>query len=90
MDVSEYTTKELEQDLNKRKARVNQPQPLEDPDYAAIIRAAQDYIDSISGKKHYKDSNWIEGVFDIVMKAIYGEKIYAYINTMLYGETYGT
>lgn len=82
MDISEFTVEELQEEISRRKEKerlANKPQPLVNPDLIRLKRVVGQYIEEIYNEV-YGDSDISNYIFEEAVKAIYGKKIFNWIN----------
>jgi len=64
---------------------MDRPKLKEDPDYAAILAAAQEFMDFMDSDSEYGIENLIGDeenlIVEAVLKAMYGDDVYDWINT---------
>ena len=56
------------------------PEPLENPDWAAVIEMAHDYIDFVASDDYHDDNDFGDYWEETVMKAVYEKDVYKWIN----------
>jgi len=68
------------QDLLEKKKiaeeQANTPQPLENPNFDKIIEACQNHIAYFSSGDYHEDNDEAQGIYEVVMQAVYGDNIF--------------
>ena len=90
MTLKDYTVIELENELRERyteealaeEKEKKKPKQLEYIDCLYMREICQEYIDSIA-EKGYVDEDMEHYIFETTMEAVYGKKVWEYINENL-------
>ena len=83
MDLKDFTLEELYDEVEIRelaeKAK-NKPKPLKKPDLKDLKHVIAEYINGIYNRTYNKDYDDIQYIFEVAVKAIYGNEIFDWIN----------
>ena len=82
MSLDDYTDEELQEELDDRERNRSVPQPLEKPDYSNVFASAVEYITDLS-ETGCESKDCEHYMYEMVMEAVYGDKIWDYINEIL-------
>ncbi len=83
--TSDISTKDLELELKRRNLSFDLdegkviPLPLENPDFTEVCNACQKYVGDLSGNG-WADADCKQYVFERAMIAVFGNKIWEWIN----------
>lgn len=80
MSLQNYTTQQLEQELENRRIEREAPPPLRNPlpNFEYVIKIATEHIDDVATgeEKDYELSDTKQYIYEAVIEAIYGSEIW--------------
>jgi len=80
MALKDFSDAELKRELERRKEEARpQPKPLAEIDWNKVMDQCKRVVDELA-INHFEDEDAKEYIYEEVMKAIYGEKIFEWIN----------
>ena len=80
-DLKSYSDGDLKKELERReKERNNVPSPKLNPDFSDVVDAAKSYI--VEVQAGVVDDDTEHYIFEAVMEAVYGEKVWDWINKL--------
>jgi len=79
-NLSEITTKDLEEELKRR--REEKPKMKEDIDFEPLKKECQDYIDNIQ-EYSGREMDVEHTIFEIALEAIFGNEVFDFVNLIL-------
>ena len=80
MNLSNISTKELEQELESRRiARNNRPKEIEKPDFSSAIEMARQYLTFLEKGGLGDHEDYELYVCERVLEAVYGDGIFSYM-----------
>jgi hypothetical protein len=59
------------------------PKALETPDFAALKKVCDEYIKFLESEDYHEDNDFDNYIFEAAMDAIYGPKIWDFVNEKL-------
>ena len=74
--MKEFTTEELQVELDRRKKR--RPYPMVNPNLTKLKKLCDEYIDAVINGKSV-DSDYDHFIYEAAIQAIYGENIFDWI-----------
>ena len=82
MSLKNVPLKELQDELERRsKGAPAIPQPIENPDFAQLIKTCKEHLETIV-EEGYIDDDGTEYIYEAAMTALYGDGIFTYINSI--------
>jgi hypothetical protein len=79
MDIKDLTREELEEELARRE-KDKKPKPLEEPNWLPLYKLCLSMLDDITSGD--ADSDGRHYIYEAAMTAVFGNKVWAYINEM--------
>jgi len=83
MDITNFTTKELQFELEKRTIRYEaEPAPvaIKNPDTEPLKRMIDKYIEFVSGPNYCEDNDYDHDIFETAVETIYGKQFWVWLN----------
>jgi hypothetical protein len=80
MELKQFSSKELNNELIRRKSLGIKPQQKENPDLTELRDVTSKYIDSIYDGTDNPDSNIEHDIYEAAMEALYEEGIFDWMN----------
>ena len=80
MKLKDFTTEQLEKELERRKIRVEPPEMIENPDLEPIIKILNDYVEYINGEGFCEDNDYPEFIYETVINVFFGEDFWDWFN----------
>jgi hypothetical protein len=78
MQIEEFTTDQLKEELKKREAEENRILPIKNPDFTKLIECCEYGVKEIARQGYSKDLKHY--VYETAMQAVYGPKCFEWIN----------
>jgi len=80
-EEAELAAENAKEEARLAEIRVSMPKPIEAPDFSAIVRGAKSYVTSCAEPHFYdEDGDSADYMFEEVLKAVYGPKVFDWIN----------
>jgi hypothetical protein len=81
-DLKNFSLTELEAEIEKRKKEAQKPYPLETINWNYVLAMAVDHVKSRYDGSYHEDNDEKQYMFEEVMKAVYGDKIFDKLNKL--------
>jgi len=59
------------------------PKPLDVPDFNRLIVEVMDYVKWIESGEYHSDNDWVEYIFEEAVKAVYGDRVFDWVNEVI-------
>ena len=81
--LREYTTEELQHELNRRKTLLHMKRlSALDMSFEFLIREVDNYIDNIKDGNNFDEEDTKQYIFEEAVEAVYGKDIFGQINKL--------
>lgn len=85
MNISEISTKELKQEIERRSdLEESRPQLKEDIDWSTVISYAEDTVGQVISGNYHEDRDDVQYMWEEVMTTVYGEDFFEWFNKHAY------
>jgi len=80
--LSEFSKRELLDELERRALHPVRPRPVALPAYGLLIEICESYLDDLEDEHAETDEDADHWIFEKLMEIIYGKMIWDYINSI--------
>ena len=78
-----FSDRALKEELGRReeaKVELDKPQPVENPDVAALRKLCENYIEFVWSDGYHEDNDYRAYIFETAVEAFYGHNVFRKIN----------